>query len=674
MRKNWHWIELIGFDNTSPDYGVDAFLSRLAKAPEGVSLLFSHIDFLNTFTPEGEYPLLPCDCSYSGHEFSVERRRQLWTNLQLKGLIRTLQAAGVKVIFAFFNFSTYTDDQGQKVTTPFCAAHTELWGLNRKGIVRPNNVCILKRMADGSFYEDFLLEKMKQVIDYYGFDGVQIADGISCSRPTVQKGDFSDDTVAQFCDWLTKKHPKIDQGKLGPTSGNTSAYQRRRRHILDALLYEFLCFSADRWGGFYQKLYQKIDPAKYLLFINSFWTREPFEAFYRYGIDYACIAHKDVYALMIEEVSTTMPTFSAESRGGFHLPLEKSRYLHYEFFLMQMLLKCYLPTLKQVPLLPIGDTQEEWNAIHDAANELKRAVYRRNNCKVFWDKAWRACAEAPFFCLSDGICAADWAKLDEWDSRCVSDEIDRICGLTLYYSTASMRDEVARYIKTRDYSFVKLANELLAAGAPIASVVTASDIADFHDPLLVLFPERLPKEELDALLASPAPCIFLSRERAFGTPLYEGQIILSLKGVAAEWDETLAARLRNAKGVKACAKGDDAHGAIWTSPLKYNEWKKCFLRALADALIELCHAPRLVPKKACECKLTTFQKKDGRLVMLVSNDEYCNATPVIELERPIRSVRSLTKYEGYRIPVDGCRFTASVAPRTMELLEIELLK
>ena len=92
MRKNWHWIELIGFDNTSPDYGVAAFLSRLAKAPEGVSLLFSHIDFLNTFTPDGEYPLRPCDCSYSGHEFSVERRRQVWTNLQLKGLIRTLQA------------------------------------------------------------------------------------------------------------------------------------------------------------------------------------------------------------------------------------------------------------------------------------------------------------------------------------------------------------------------------------------------------------------------------------------------------------------------------------------------------------------------------------------------------------------------------------------------------
>ena len=49
MRKNWHWIELIGFDNTSEDLGVSAFLSRLAEAPEGVSLLFSHIDFINSF-------------------------------------------------------------------------------------------------------------------------------------------------------------------------------------------------------------------------------------------------------------------------------------------------------------------------------------------------------------------------------------------------------------------------------------------------------------------------------------------------------------------------------------------------------------------------------------------------------------------------------------------------
>ena len=49
MRKNWHWIELIGFDNNAADLGVSAFLSRLAESPEGVSLLFSHIDFVNTF-------------------------------------------------------------------------------------------------------------------------------------------------------------------------------------------------------------------------------------------------------------------------------------------------------------------------------------------------------------------------------------------------------------------------------------------------------------------------------------------------------------------------------------------------------------------------------------------------------------------------------------------------
>ena len=70
MAKNWHWIELIGFDNKKSDYGVEDFLSRLKEDPEGVSILCSHIDFINSFDKDkGDYPLLPCYCSYSSISF-----------------------------------------------------------------------------------------------------------------------------------------------------------------------------------------------------------------------------------------------------------------------------------------------------------------------------------------------------------------------------------------------------------------------------------------------------------------------------------------------------------------------------------------------------------------------------------------------------------------------------
>ena len=77
--ERWYWIELIGFDNEADDYGVGAFLARNVST-DGVSILFSHIDFL--FNEDKEL-LAPTACSYYGHEYNRERRRQNWTVTQL---------------------------------------------------------------------------------------------------------------------------------------------------------------------------------------------------------------------------------------------------------------------------------------------------------------------------------------------------------------------------------------------------------------------------------------------------------------------------------------------------------------------------------------------------------------------------------------------------------------
>lgn len=106
--KNWYWIELIGFDNTLQDYGVEQFYSKLSGEPEGFSILFSHIDFINDFDKDRDvYELLPCDCSYWGHIHGGERTRQVWTNTQLRGLIEQLHKKNAKVIFSLFNFFRY---------------------------------------------------------------------------------------------------------------------------------------------------------------------------------------------------------------------------------------------------------------------------------------------------------------------------------------------------------------------------------------------------------------------------------------------------------------------------------------------------------------------------------------------------------------------------------------
>jgi UDP-N-acetyl-D-galactosamine dehydrogenase len=47
MPTKIYWTELIGFDNTSPDYGVSEFIARASGNIDSISLLVYNIDFVN---------------------------------------------------------------------------------------------------------------------------------------------------------------------------------------------------------------------------------------------------------------------------------------------------------------------------------------------------------------------------------------------------------------------------------------------------------------------------------------------------------------------------------------------------------------------------------------------------------------------------------------------------
>lgn len=667
MTKNWHWIELIGFDNKSADLGVTSFLSRLSEKPKGISLLFSHIDFVNDFDENNlEYTLLPCDCSYSGHRYSEERERQSWTSVELKKLIENLHENDVKVVFSIFNFFEYFDDDGNKVATNFCGRHNELYCLDKNANVYENSIHVLKKLDNGKFFEDYFFLKLKKVIDYYGFDGVQIADGVSCNRPSIQNGDFSDDTISQFVDWLKANGKEVNQILIKPTFNKIKEYKVRRKYVLENLYFEFLNFTNDRWKVFYDKLYSVLDPNRYLIFINSFWTREPFEAFYRYGIDYNVAYRKGVYALMVEEVSTTYPTLSKAGRGGFNVPEQQTRYAHYDFYLMQMLLKAYIPKFRQVSLLPINDTNEQWNAIHESHNELKRAIYRRNNCKVFVDNEWKSCTEAPFFCLSDGVSANDWQMLKKLDDLKALDDVEKPLGYTLYYPKKHVKEDVKRYIENREYNFYKLASQLIKCGLEISSVVTEDDLLNYNNPILVLFPEFLSQEELSLIAKLNSIVIYVSYSLILGKCIFDGQVkISSNQKVKEPFDCKFSKKNYSVRGF-------DKHGAIWTADLPYNDWSLTFVSKLSKFLTSLVNAPSIEKAKYCECKINSFKKKDGKIIVLISNDEYFTCTPKINLKEKITSAKSLTKYDGYKIAFTKNSFVAVVPARTMEIVELQV--
>jgi hypothetical protein len=187
--EKWLWIELIGFDNTKQDFGVTAYLETAGFTPYAVSFLLTNPDFIHDHDGACQNRVLdPTICCYGGYERSEERQRQPWTPAQIKALVAELRQRGIRVLFAVFD-SVYEGG--------WLWRHPELRSMRKDGS-RSWSLCPLKRLGDGTYYEDFFAKKLMEVIRDYGFDGLHAADGFAPPRIPIYDGDFSDDMIDQF--------------------------------------------------------------------------------------------------------------------------------------------------------------------------------------------------------------------------------------------------------------------------------------------------------------------------------------------------------------------------------------------------------------------------------------------------------------------------------------------
>ena len=476
----WYWVELIGFDNTAPDYGVAAYLSR-NQSTTGVSLLFAHIDFLFA---EGEL-LAPTACSYGGHEYNRERRRQAWTKTQLKGLVRELQSHDVKVFFSCF-------DMTDTVTDPAWLCY------GRKG--KPQRlVYVVKRLENGTV-GDVVIERLRAVLEEYGFDGLQLGDGLSSNRLSIENGDFS----VPFCRQSGVSIPKKLMGE------DTESYAARRAWILKNRRVEWTRFLADAWADFYKKLY---DGVKKAVMLNSTWTRGPFEALYRYGLDYGRCLSANTLAVMVEENSATRAITAAEDEGGVAFSLAHRDRFPYEYALMQQQIKLHTGGLSQISLLPISDTQEQWDALRHCPTELTRAIVRRYNNFVWMDGKFLPCCDAPHYCLADGIPAEDWAWLAKQESYRLP-PVDFVDGFVGVYNPDALWRDVAQFCHKKHYFGAALQEELIFAGLNVGAQASLADVADFDRAkcLLVTDLNAYTDEQRAALAKSKLPILAVGED------------------------------------------------------------------------------------------------------------------------------------------------------------------
>ena len=629
--ERWYWIELIGFDNEAEDYGVGAFLSRNVSTA-GVSLLFSHIDFI--FEQENE-ALAPTACSYGGHEYNRERRRQNWTKTQLRGLIDELHRRGVKVFFSTFDMT--------------------------KGISDPNWVCLgVKGLPEPLIYVlkkgvgEAVIERISEVLDFYGFDGLQLADGLSSNRRSVAEGDFSLELCADSGINIPRRLMKE----------GTEAYAARREWILKNAEFRWIRYLSDLWANFYSMLFEKI---KKPIMFNNAWTRNSFEAIYRYR---RCRPHK-AFAVMVEENSATRGiTACPEDEGRVTFPEEYRNTFPYEYTLMQQDIKLITGGLRQISLMPISDTQEQWDALRHCPTELVRSTVRRYNNFVWRDGRFEECCNAPHYCLSDGIPAEDWAWLAKQESYRIPPP-DMIDGFAAVVNHGALWADVERFCKKRCYYGAALLGELACGGLNMSAQLPLCEAAKFDRAKCLVVTDLCVYTEDQKRMLAAAKLPILAVGEDVELPLekkayYEGKYVsVALYGDAPHVDIQALRALD-----VTVRRGRYQRGAIWTEPLQYKRVKGEFFTRLCYMMNGAFGADRCDRR---DVKVNSYICGDVRYTLL-SNDLHTYNLATAETGAPVETAEALMKEKGYEVKVNGDRFTVRIPPRCVEIVKTRSFK
>ena len=636
--ERWIWTELIGFDSDQLDQGVAEYLGAAGFVPDAVCLLMTSPDFaLSHQDWPGEVELPPDFCSRDGHERNPLRRRQVWTNRQLQGLIEGLHARGVQV-----HLTMFTRFYGNRFHHEWLSDHPEVC-LVFRDVGWSASMNVLARLSDGRYLEDVWIAKLAEVMAYYGFDGWHGADGFGPLNGPIYRVCMSDDMVRQFAETGAAELPET---VTCDCEHDTDKLERRAawlwRHAREA----WIAFYAERWARFWQKATGALHAAGKRAVINSAWGREPFESLYRYGIDYRRIAGTGVDGIVVETVAAGL---SMDPRPNAAHPNR-----HHDFLAMLMLLKACVPGTRLIFLHNVHDTVEEWDAIHHNPTVLEREIYSLPN--VFHtrpDGPLAPCADGFLVCLGDGLRPDEWAWLRERWALAFSDVPRRVLGATLVWSDAAMDAQQADFIARRTWTVHRWLFHLMYYCAPIQSTVNVRDLEALAGAIVVLNPHLLPQEELDRVVAyGGGPVVLIGPEGC------------RVSGETTATDESSAPVVGDVMDIV------EPYG-YWDH-MEFRLVSEGFLRACAETISRVSGAPTVVDGGDAVCVMAT-ETSTGAIRVAIKNKTPFYARPTVELPCPAGSVAVVTPFPSVIEAPTSTRFVVRVPPDGITVVEARLL-
>ena len=410
--KKFLWAELIAFDNTKADFGVEEYLSRMQMKPDAVSLLLIEASLFERHTAglPSDFRLPAKACSYLARPYNVEHERQDWSAFQLRGLVAELNRREIETYASFFEWG-----------------YQDLTGLSPKG---------------DEPYVDLFIRQTCAFLKDYGFTGLHAADGFA--------------------------HPRknLVQRKL-PVS---------RRFA-----------EAEKWGAFWKKASAAFHAAGFKTYLNTCWTRDPYEALVRYGYDYRMVSDSDIDGWVVEASSACL-----ELEGWNKT--EESSLDKTAAMLMRL-----TPTLRgkeTVLMFGVKDDCEQFHSLYHAQTQAEAEAAIAGTSLLNGRRA--LCGVLA--CLSDGLTQGEWTQLDRMWRHSFSGDPAGPLGVSVVWSERAFERECRELPESGEAGSGTLLSALLHRGAVIGGTIgVAEALKDESIPVLVLNPACFPPDELAAL-------------------------------------------------------------------------------------------------------------------------------------------------------------------------------
>jgi len=635
--RNAVWIELIGFDNEAADYGVADYLSKTGFVPDVISFHLTSISFMLTHKGmEKEHRLPTYACSYVGHAGNDDRHRQEWTNYQLRGLIDELHSSGIKVYVSMFDFDY---DPKLPEYSIFGEEHPELRTVTNKNETL-KLLHMLNSFDDGTTLADFFIKKLREVIRDYSLDGVQVADGVSSPRVSLQKGDYSHQTTSRF----------FKEYGITPPE-NCIDVCSRAEYIFKNHRPEWIAFYRRHWSEFMAKVIEGIHAEGAKADFNSAWTRGPIEAIYRYGTDYKAYERAGADAFVVEDVAGDL-FFLSNRDNGFDMPHERRKFVHYEFESIMLQLRAWLPKLMLTPLAPIRDTLEQWDVIHHMPASMQRSVsVNLNNYYIDETGRFVPTVNGPHFCLGDGLKAHEWDYIRMMWDNAYTEKVEDVLGVTVVWSDKVCEKELDLLISGRYWYSGKWMSELLCRGGAVHKITRIENLGAVKGPILVI-----------------NPMLFDEDEKAMIDD-YRGGEVLTL-GLANENTVEFSAMPDKKLTVEPLYDVVDPYDAIWTNSLIFTEIDPDFVTEVAAYINNMCALPTLTEDFGA-CHINEVKTSENTSRIFIDNEEYWYALPTVHLKRKIKDISFVTKPECYPIKrPDDYSFIIRIPGFGMDIVEV----